>query len=53
MEKDTEDNVVGSVLLNAALALMSLYHFEEALKCIDILIDNRGLEYADIYYRRC
>jgi hypothetical protein len=38
-------NIIGlsisvSTLHNAMLAYMSMFHFEEALKCVDFILDN-------------
>lgn len=40
-----------STLHNAMLALMSMFHFEEALKCVDFVIDNYCQD-PEFYYRK-
>lgn len=38
-------------LINTALAYMSVFHFDEALKCVDFIL-NEVFEDADIYFRK-
>jgi hypothetical protein len=42
--------IIGT-MLNSMLAYMSIYHFEEALKCADFLLDE-VYEDPEIYYRK-
>jgi hypothetical protein len=38
-------------LVNSMLAYMSVYHFEEALKCANFIIKNY-VQNAEIYFRK-
>lgn len=38
-------------LVNSMLAYMSLFHFEEAMKCADLILDSY-LQVPEIYFRK-
>lgn len=40
-----------STLLNSALAYMSVFHFDEASKCIDFIL-NEVYEDSEIFFRK-
>lgn len=42
--------IVGT-LVNSMLAYMSMFHFEEAMKCADLILDSY-LQDPEIYYRK-
>ena len=42
--------IVGT-LVNSMLAYMSVFHFQEAMKCVDFLLDQY-LKDAEIYFRK-
>lgn len=44
-------NMIIGTLVNSMLAYMSLYHFEEAEKCADFILDHY-LKDPEIYYRK-
>lgn len=46
-----ELSFVVSTLHNAMLAYMSVYHFDEALKCADLIIDTYCQD-SEFYYRK-
>jgi len=42
--------IVGT-LVNSMLAYMSLFHFEEAMKCADLILENY-IKDPEIYFRK-
>jgi len=42
--------IIGT-LINAMLSYMSLFHFEEAMKCADLILDSY-LKDPEIYFRK-
>lgn len=44
-------SILGSTLHNAMLAYMSMYHFEDALKCADFILETLHKE-PEIYFRK-
>ena len=45
------EGIVLGTIVNAMLAYMSVYHFEEAMKCCNFVIDTYTQD-AEIYYRK-
>lgn len=43
--------MITTTLVNSMLAYMSLFHFEEAMKCADLILDTY-IKDAEIYYRK-
>ena len=43
--------MISGTLVNSMLAYMSLFHFEEAMKCADLLLDS-FLKDPEIYFRK-
>ena len=44
-------SMIVSTLHNAMLAYMSVFHFEEALKCADLILENYHKD-AEFYFRK-
>jgi hypothetical protein len=40
IEKEMSEGMVVGTMVNAILAYMSLYHFEEAMKCCEFILDK-------------
>ena len=43
--------MTAGTLVNAMLAYMSMFHFDEALKCADFIIESYTTD-AEIYFRK-
>ena len=46
-----EMSMIVSTLHNAMLAYMSVFHFEEALKCADLILENYHKD-TEFYFRK-
>lgn len=46
-----DESMIVGTLVNSMLAYMSLFHFEEALKCADFILDHH-IKDPEIYYRK-
>ena len=46
-----EMSMIVSTLHNAMLAYMSVFHFDEALKCVDLILDNYHQD-SEFYFRK-
>jgi hypothetical protein len=46
-----DQNMIVGTLVNSMLSYMSVFHFEEAMKCADFILDQY-LKDPEIYYRK-
>ena len=46
-----DQSMIVGTLVNSMLAYMSLFHFEEAMKCADLILDNY-IKDPEIYFRK-